>query len=478
MRMRVNCNEIEKTMTASAASSAPPGQAGSSASNPRVANFGAHYAGLLRFLTRRVGCADAARDLVHDTWVRLAERGVQADNDGEHGGNEAPRDERAYLYTVAAHLASNWQRHARRGDERFAREASPDRAPSPPAMGDVAHLHAMREAVAAVERALQSLPERRRHIFLAHRLDGTPQEALAGQHGISVKTVEREVMQAMDAVHAALLQWRGDAAAATSDQPADAPADRPRRGRRKALSALLGLAGVGTASAWAVQWWRHAVTQFELALATPKARLLRQTLPDGSQITLDADSRAEVAFFADRREVRLARGSAFFDVARDADRPFSVATRLARITVLGTRFEVDSADGHLSVAVESGRVEVRAQVPPDAPKSVVLTAGQRLRMDATGRMTPELTPVGSAESSVATWRDGWLDMRGVPLGEAVQRLSRYTDAPIQVDPRVAGLDVLARVRVADAAQWLALLPQLLPVRVRRLDGGGWRIGPA
>lgn len=459
MRMRITGNEFTKTMSADSASSAQaqPGTL--------IDNFGAHYAGLLSFLTRRTGCAETARDLAHDTWVRLAERDERVEREGTEGA-DAPRDERAYLFTVAAHLASNWQRHARRGEERFACDADPDRAPSPPSMGDVAHVHAMREAAMAVERALWSLPERRRQIFLAHRLDGMPQETLAGQHGISVKTVEREVMQAMDAVHAALLQWRGDMAPGVADKPA--------RGRRRALSALLGLAGVGTAGAWAMQWWRHAVAQFELALATPKAQVLRQALPDGSRVVLDADSRAEVAFYADRREVRLARGSAFFDVARDAERPFVVATRLARITVLGTRFEVDSGDAHLSVAVESGRVEVRPEAPGGGAQAVVLTAGQGMRMDAGGRANLEPAPQGG----VAPWREGWLHLRGVPLGEAAQRLSRYTEAAIQVDPRVAGLEVVARVHVADAAQWLGLLPQLLPVRVRRLGGGGWHIAPA
>lgn len=215
------------------------------------AQFSTHYQGLLRFLTRRTGCADTAQDLVHDAWVRLAEHEEREAANLERGvsvGIEAPRDERAYLYTVAAHLAANWQRHARRGEERFVADAHPDQLPAAAASGDVARAHVLREAVAAVEHALWALPERRRAIFLAQR------------HGVSIKTVERVVMQAMDAVHAALLRWRGDV-------PEASVAAGPARGRRKALSALLSLAGVGTAGAWAWQWWQHGAAPFEQALA-------------------------------------------------------------------------------------------------------------------------------------------------------------------------------------------------------------------
>lgn len=438
-----------------------------------LAQFGTHYRGLLRFLTRRTGCADTAQDLVHDAWVRLAEgeeSEAAARQRGEQAVIAAPSDERAYLYTVAAHLASNWHRRERRGEERFVRDEQPDLLLAAACQGDVARAHVLREAVGAIEQALWALPERRRVIFLAHRLDGEPHDLLAQRHGVSVKTVEREVMQAMDAVREALLRWRGDG-------PMLAGAAGPARGRRKALSALLSLAGVGTAGAWAWRWWQHGVAQFELALATPRARLLRQALPDGSEITLDADTQAQVLFFGDRRVVALGRGSAFFAVARDATRPFIVETRLARITVLGTRFEAETEADEVRVAVESGTVRVQGLTSADAAPEVVLRAGERARIGAAGEVQRIATAGGGAGpgAAVAAWREGWLDFRGLALATAVQRLARYSDVPVHVADEVAALSVLGRVRISDAAQWLQLLPQMLPVRVRRAEDGRWEI---
>ncbi|MDZ7855848.1 FecR domain-containing protein [Sphaerotilus sp.] len=454
------------------------------AADAALAAFPDHYCGLLRFLTRRTGCAETARELTHDTWLRLVE-GSQYQGVSEHdnrpappdaapapGDSMPPHDPRAYMYTVAAHLAANLHRHQARGARWFVQPGHAD-ASAAAAAGDVARTHALRQAVAAVEQALHELPPRRRDIFLAHRLDGEGHAAIATQHGISIKTVEREVTAAMDAVHAAMLRWRGDP-----------PATTPLRGRRKALAGLLGLAGigVGTGATWcAWQLWRELAAQYELALTTPRGRRLSQPLPDGSRLVLDAASRAEVVFGATRRTVRLLAGSAFFAVARDAERPFIVETEMARVTVLGTHFSVELEDGNdgrtaaLAVAVERGHVRVQGLASAQA---VDLHDGDRWRIEADGSARVFRRTDAATDDDVAPWRDGWLDFRGTPLATAARRLARYHAQTIHVDEAVAGLPVLGRVHIADALAWLRLLPTSLPVRVGVAADGGVVIGPA
>lgn len=442
------------------------------AADGALAAFPDHYRGLIRFLTRRTGCADTARDLTHETWLRLAERR----SEGRGGEPTHPQDPRAYLYTVAAHLAANLQRHQSVGT-RWALDATHVDPPSAALAADVAHGHAMRQAVMAVEQALLGLPARRREIFLAHRLEGVGQGEIAATHDISIKTVEREVTAAMDAVRAALLRWRGD--------PQE---DAPARGRRQALSGLLGLAGLGVGSGAAWCTWhlsRELAAHHELALSTTHGQRLRKPLPDGSQLVLDAASRAEVAYAADRRSVRLLAGSAFFDVARDTDRPFVVDTALARITVLGTRFSVELDDAGVgranatavTVAVEHGHVRVQGLQP--GATHAELHAGDRWSLEAGGAV-PRLVRArdSAAPDDVAPWRDGWLDFRSTPLAAAMRRLARYHARPIHVDGAVAGLPVLGRVQIAGAMAWLRLLPTSLPVRVTVLPDGAVAIRPA
>jgi RNA polymerase sigma factor (sigma-70 family) len=421
--------------------------------SPLLKAFQDSYQELVRFIARRTGSPHEARELAHDTWVRLAERAQMRDTAADPAPPEAAAH--AYVYTVAENLAIDHLRRRQRSAERF----SP--APADLDTGlmaghehhstrDVADGFAHRQALDAVDAALRALPPRSRDIFLADRLDGACHAELARRHGVSIKTVEREVMRALDSVEAALHRWRGDVAPA-------------RTGRRRALSALLGVCGLGVGSAALWQAWRQWMPGYSTTLATAIGRIQGQALPDGSRLTLDAASRAEVQYYATRRTVRLLAGSAFFDVARDEARPFIVNALGHEITVLGTRFEVALQDGGVRVAVESGHVRVRSASGDER----VLGAGDRAFID-TAQQLSAAQPAGPA--AVAPWRDGWLDFHHRPLGEVVERLARYSPRPLRVAPGAAQLPVFGRVRIAEAGTWLRLLPGSLPVRVREDDG--------
>ncbi len=252
-------------------------------------------------------------------------------------------------------------------------------------------------------------------------------------------------MRAMDSVEEAMHRWRGDAIPA-------------RNGRRRALSALLGCASMAAGSTAIWQAWRRWVPEFDATLATAAGRLSTQSLPDGSVMTLDAMSRANVAYFAGRRHVDLLAGTAFFSVVRDAGRPFQVDAGGVQVTVLGTRFEVSlQQQGDVRVAVASGRVRVRQQ---DGLEHELL-AGDALQISPGTSAKLQRVALGA----VASWRDGWLDFDNIPLGEAVERLARYSTYPLRVAPDAASLPVLGRVRIADSGAWIRLLPGILPVRV-------------
>ncbi|WP_159917457.1 sigma-70 family RNA polymerase sigma factor [Pantoea sp. 18069] len=403
------------------------------------------YYALIGFVARRTGNRQTAQDLVHDAWLRLAER----ERRGDEGSETASR---AYLYTVADNLAIDHLRRAGRTAERFEGSGNID-VPAAAAVRDIADGHLHREALAAIDAALAALPERRRAIFLADRLDGTAHAVLAQQHGVSVKTIEREVMRALDAVEAALHRWRGDGTA-------------QRRGRRRALSTLLGVGGLGLFGSTAWQAWRHLVPGWQMVVATARGQQLEQPLPDGSRIALDAQGRAEVRYYAARREVALLAGTAFFNVTADAERPFIVEALGARITVVGTRFEVAVGDsGDLRVMVEQGHVRVQ---PPGAAQHD-LHAGDALRWSPDDGVQR-----AQSQGEVAPWRSGWLDFRHVPLHEAVQRLARYSPFALRVAPDAADLTVFGRVRIAEAGAWLRLLPGSLPVTVREEGRGAER----
>lgn len=409
-------------------------------SSPLATAFQDCYRELIRFLTRRTGSIDDARELTHDIWVRLAER------------QPPPADDpKAYLFAMAQNMAVDHLRRKGRADDHRQEAIALD--PTGGATPDIAQGHALRQALGIIENALQALPERTRDVFLLHRIEGCGQDELARRFGVARSTIERDVGRASDRVQAALDHWRGERHGAA-----------PRGGRRRTLGMLFGLAAVAGSGGALWRLWQTQVPQWQAALATPRGRQLAQDLPDGSRIVLDAASALDVAYFAARRSVAMRAGAAFFEVARAPARPFVIDAPGARITVLGTRFAVDVLDGAVDVAVESGRVRVE---PLDgAGAAVELGAGERLRVGG-GAMA---RPVSADGAGVAPWRDGRLGFVAAPLGEVVGRLERYTAQPVEVAEAVAGLPVNGEIAIRQADEWLNLLPAALPVRLVRADG--------
>lgn len=103
--------------------------------------------------------------------------------------------------------------------------------------------------------------------------------------------------------------------------------------------------------------------------------------PDGSAITLSPKSSVRYEIHDDRREVYL-DGEAFFDVVKNAKKPFYVFSSGLTTKVLGTRFKVSAYSGDTDVKVEvsSGRVSVYSTESgnKDSEKNaLILTPNQR-----------------------------------------------------------------------------------------------------
>lgn len=140
-------------------------------------------------------------------------------------------------------------------------------------------------------------------------------------------------------------------------------------------------------------------------------------LADGSTIQLNTDSAIRVSLHDHERRVQLLRGEAWFDVAKDADRPFIVSAGEGRVTVLGTRFGVAQREAQTQVRVEQGRVAVSSGQGSPA----YLTPGQGIEY-AAGELSanhPFDAPATFA------WRQRQLVFRQQPLGQVVAELNRY-----------------------------------------------------
>ncbi|WP_420566373.1 FecR family protein [Thalassobaculum sp.] len=154
-------------------------------------------------------------------------------------------------------------------------------------------------------------------------------------------------------------------------------------------------------------------------LSSPTGELVASTQPDGSVITLNADSAVTTDFTGTRRRVVLVEGEAFFQVTPDQTRPFTVRAADTVVTVTGTAFgtRLDAED--VMVEVEEGSVAVAT---PGRPDPVRLKPGDRLSVDrATGAV--RVTPVPA--SHIAAWRRHLLIAEGERLGDVIDRIRPY-----------------------------------------------------
>jgi transmembrane sensor len=216
---------------------------------------------------------------------------------------------------------------------------------------------------------------------------------------------------------------------------------RPTRNRARAI--LVGGMGLATCAFGAVLAWPQLqlLTIRPAALETAAGQQRTMVLNDGTQVTLDGATRLEVRLGSHRRQVRLVRGEAFFDVAHDAGRPFVVSAPEGSATVLGTAFDLERGGGRMELSVHRGRV--RLAPPGLVPRTVELTVGQSA-FASQGRLSPTRRFDPAAED----WRTGWLETEGVSLDRLVERLNRVSAAPIVIaDPALADRRVAGRFRL-------------------------------
>ena len=189
-------------------------------------------------------------------------------------------------------------------------------------------------------------------------------------------------------------------------------------------------------------------------------------LPDGTTLALGGNSAVTVQYWPWQREVELTRGEAGFDVAHSNWRSFAVDAGSARIGVLGTAFHVDRlSQGRVSVGVARGKVRLS-----DAMSHLDLTAGQAAL--ASGSVLRRVT----LESEQNRPDSHWFVMRDAPLGDLVEKMRRFSTAPITVDAALASdLRLTGRFRVSRTGETLALLRQGYGLDISRA-GDGIRIG--
>ena len=184
------------------------------------------------------------------------------------------------------------------------------------------------------------------------------------------------------------------------------------------------------------------------------------TLSDGSEVALNTQTNLQFHENDKTRQATLSKGEAYFAVQRDEQRPFTIDTGNATVSVLGTAFNIDKTLSGTTIDVFHGKVAVTTR---DNSQRVELVKGQRARVDA------KQIIVTTFKEQQPDWQLGWLDLENVTINDAIFQLNRYTDKPLVLSNVDADLRVSGRFKTADVLGAASLIAQLNQLEVNQFD---------
>ena len=177
-------------------------------------------------------------------------------------------------------------------------------------------------------------------------------------------------------------------------------------------------------------------------ISTPVARQFKLVLPDQSVVWLNAGSSIKypTAFTGKTREVEMT-GEAYFEVAKDAKKPFLVTIPGGTVEVLGTHFNVNAYDDEEAVKTTllEGSVKVRSAIGNRQSAkanefSAILKPGEQAELS---RTHSPLTIHHSPDlEQVVAWKNGIFNFDGLETKEVMRQLARWYDVQVVYEPGV------------------------------------------
>lgn len=272
---------------------------------------------------------------------------------------------------------------------------------------------------------------------------------------------------------------------------------RPRPRRLLAAAALL-LVGLLVYGLWPATSYTTAVGEQRVV-----------QLEDGTQVSLNSDTKMTVDYGKRARRIRLEKGEALFQVSKDSRRPFTVTAGDNSVVALGTSFLVRLHEGRTAITLIEGKVavssesssmlasasngeglarasnkvrnaksaspSVRSSVHPspsngeglEMRNGIVLSPGERLTLAAGS--SPKLD--APQLDRVTAWRRGEVVLNDTPLVEAVAEMNRYDKTPIVIaDAAIEQWVVSGLYHTGDSEGFARSLVKMYPLEI--IDGDG------
>lgn len=213
---------------------------------------------------------------------------------------------------------------------------------------------------------------------------------------------------------------------------------------------------------------KKAVSYREILVA--KGEQLQVLMPDGSRIWLNADSRLVYPdnFNEKERTVKL-EGEAYFEVAKEPDKPFRVELETLDIVVTGTSFNVTAypEDSLIQTCLAEGAIRLCNRIIPDK-EDLSMHPGEVASFSKnSGQCRVDTT---DDAVSYSAWKGDRLIFKKTPLREVLKVLERKFDRIFEVeDPALYRYTYTITFNHVSLREILEDMQRITPVRFRSYE---------
>lgn len=227
--------------------------------------------------------------------------------------------------------------------------------------------------------------------------------------------------------------------------------------RRRVLKLAMLLAGVGIGALVTDRY--TPLAGLSATYSTRTGERHTYTLEDGSLLTLNARSAADVRFDDTQRTIVLRHGGLYAETQHDP-RPFVVRTRYGDVATGQSRLAVSQFDAYAVASAVENALTLRP------------VHGQALAVPHASSAAFDMDHAWArGDAGDASWRSGILRVRDTRLDEVLAQLRAYQPGLIRVSSQAAALRVFGVFPLDDPRRTLQAMAETLPIRVQRY--GPW-----
>ncbi|MGN6435831.1 MAG: FecR family protein [Agriterribacter sp.] len=203
-----------------------------------------------------------------------------------------------------------------------------------------------------------------------------------------------------------------------------------------------------------------AIPQYNV-ITTPRGGQYSIVLPDGSKVWLNAASSLKfpIAFTGEERLVELT-GEGYFEVAKNAAKPFRVRADQTIVEAIGTAFNINAYNDEPA----QNTTLVEGKVKLTTPKNeVMLTPGQQAVVKQGN--TTLVENVTNMEGIIG-WKDAWFHFDDTDIKSIMRQVSRWYDVDIKYETNIQTTFTADIERSLPVSRLLRLLENTQTIKFR------------